>query len=116
MEIIKSNIEEMMKEMDYVYEDEFSEVLLDDQLKSLFNYFLFLEKYEEKIIETKKISLEIILYSKYYWFSRFLDRYHEVYGPNAGLEQQQFQMLEEIEHRAEQADWEFVEKLDNGSV
>ena len=112
MEIIKSNIEAMMKEMNYVYEDEYS----DDQLNSLLNYIFFLEKYEEKIMGTKKISLEIILYSKYYWFSRLLDRHHEVYGPDAGMEQQQFQMLEEIDHRVEDVDWEFVEKLDKGNV
>lgn len=113
MEIIKNNIEEMMKEMNYVYkEDRYP----DDQLNSLYNYYIFLNEYEDKIIGTKKASLEIILYSKYYWFSRLVDRCHEIYGSDVGTDQQQYMMLEEIDHRVEDVDWEFVEKLDNGKV
>lgn len=112
MEIIKSNIEEMMKEMNYVYEEEYS----DNWLNNIYNYCQFMDKYENKIIVEEKASLEIILYSKYYWFSRFVDRYREIYGVNGGIEQEQFKIVEEIDHRVEDVDWEFVEKLDNGKV
>ncbi len=32
------------------------------------------------------------------------------------MKKMNFQMLEEIDHRVEDVDWEFVEKLDNGNV
>lgn len=114
MEIIRDNsIEEMMEEMNYAYEeDRYS----DKQLNTFYNYYIFFRKYEDKIIGVKRIPLEIILYSKYYWFSRLVDRCHELYGSDAGIDQQQFQMLEEIDQRIEDVDWDFVEKLKYGKV
>lgn len=58
----------------------------------------------------------MILYSKYYWFLRFVDRCREVYGFDAGLEQQKSMILDEIDQRVKNADWEFVDKLYYGKV
>ncbi|MCM1091288.1 MAG: hypothetical protein NC413_10640 [Muribaculum sp.] len=107
MEIIKSNIEQMMKELSYVDKDMYS----DNQLNTLYNYLTFLEECEDKIMSTEKVSLETLAYSKYYWHSHFTYRFREVYGFDAGIEQQQDMALYELECRVENVDLEFVEGL-----
>ena len=115
MEIIKNNIDEMMREMNYVYRDKYP----DNQLNSLYNKFIFLDEYENKIKGIKNTSLKMILYSKYYWFSRLADKFHEVYGFDAGIDQHQSKILDEIDQRLENIDWnvewDFVEKLKYGT-
>ncbi len=107
MEIIKSNIEQMMKELNYVDKDEYP----DNLLNTLYNYLIFLEECEDKIMSTEKTSLETLAYSKYYWHSHFTYRFREVYGFDAGIEQQQYLALYELEYRVENVDLEFVERL-----
>lgn len=46
-----------------------------------------------------------------YWFSRLAERFHEVYGVDAGIDQQQFMILEELDQRLDSVDWAIVEKL-----
>lgn len=112
MKIIKDNIEKVLMETSYVYKEKYP----DNQLNCLYNYWNFLENYEEELKVTKNTSLETILYSKYFWFSRLTDRFHEIYGFDAGIEQQQFMILEEMEQRLDTIDWNFVEILHYGKV
>ena len=107
MEIIKNNIEQMMKELGYADKDEYP----DNLLNTLYNYLIFLEEYEDKIMGTEKASLETLAYSKYYWRSHFTYRFREVCGFDAGIEQQQYLALEELEYSVENVDLEFVERL-----
>lgn len=110
MEIIKDNIEEVLMEADYVHIEKFS----DKQLNLLYNYWYFLSEYEEYLKVSKNISLEICLYSKFYWFSRLADRFYEVYGFDAGIDQQQFKMIEEMDQRIDNVDWNLVEMFQQG--
>ena len=105
--IIKSNIEQMMKELNYVDKDRYP----DNLLNTLYNYITFLEECEDKIIDTEKASLEALAYSKYYWHSHFTSRFREIYGFDAGIEQQQDEALYELDCRVENVDLEFVEGL-----
>ena len=107
MKIIKDTIEKLLQETDYIYQEEYE----DEELNSCYNYWYFLEKNEEELRRTKNIPLETILYSKYYWFSRLVDGSHQVYGPNVGMDQQLDMILDEIDQRLTDIDWEFVEKL-----
>lgn len=107
MEIIKDNIDEVLVEAGYEYIEKYP----DSQLNSFYNYWYFLDEYEKELYTTKNISLDVILYSKYYWLSRLADQFHEVYGFDAGVEQQQFKIMEELDQRIDNVDWNFVEKL-----
>lgn len=42
-------------------------------------------------------------YNAFYWFKTFVRQYTALHGPNAGLEQQAYQMLE---HAPEGTDWD----------
>lgn len=97
-------------EANYVYKEKYP----DKQLNCFYNYWCFLNEHEQLIKVTKNISLETILYSKYYWYSCLVDRFHEVYGSDAGIDQQQFMIVEEIDQRLENVDWNFVERLHHG--
>lgn len=73
-------------------------VYADDALNEAMGYALFLENYEQRIRSMGKYSLEDILYERYYWFTKFLVRYEALYGKDAGMEQQQFQIIEAMEY------------------
>ncbi|MBQ7774871.1 MAG: hypothetical protein IJ379_03030 [Lachnospiraceae bacterium] len=112
MQLITDHIEKLLTELNHTYIENFP----DKQLNCLYNYWHFLQEQEEEIISAKDVSLEVVLYSKYYWFSRLTDRFHEVYGTDAGIDQQQFMIMEELDQRLEQVDWELVEGLQNGDL
>lgn len=112
MEILVKNIEQLLSEMNYVYKQKF----LDKQLNSYYNYWNCLNEKEENLLSKKEVLLETILYSKYYWFSRLADRFHEIYGFDAGIDQQQHMIVEEMDQKLESIDWDFVEKLHSGKI
>lgn len=107
MEIIKDNIEEVLKETSYVYQKRY----LDDKLNCLYNYWYFFDRYAEEQKDIRDMRIETILYSKYFWFSRFAERFYEVFGFDAGIEQQQFMIVDEIEQRLDNVDWNYVQRL-----
>lgn len=108
MKIIKDNIEKMLEETGYVHIEKYQ----DSCLNSAYNNWNFLDTYEEVLKSEKNISLETILYSKYYWFLSLADRFYELYGSDAGIEQQKFKLIEEMDQRLDGVDWKLVEKLD----
>lgn len=61
-------------------------------------YALLLEDNEQKILTIKKYTLSDILYARYYWFTKFLVRYEKLYGKDAGMEQQQFKIIEAMDY------------------
>ena len=48
-------------------------------------------------------------YNRYFWFKRFATLKQKRDGPNAGLEQQVFKQLEQVDF---EVDWEVMEQLD----
>lgn len=110
MEIIKENIEKVLSEAGYVYKEKYP----DSQLNHLYNYWYFLQEYETELAAAK--TLEVVIYSKLYWFSRLADRFYEVYGFDAGIEQQQGLILEEMDWKIDHIDWNLVESLCDGEV
>ena len=61
-------------------------------------YALALEEQEQAILAMKKYTLPDILYGRYYWFTKFLVRYEGLHGRNGGMEQQQFKIIEAMDH------------------
>ncbi len=82
-------------------------------LNSIYNYcLLFFCKETEVIILTRE-PLEVILYSKYYWFTQYMKKHNEINGYDAGIEQQKLKLIEELEQRLENVDWDLLQKIDD---
>jgi len=52
-------------------------------------------------------------YNRYYWFMTFVEKFKLKNGDDAGMEQQAFQLLEEVEGIDGTIDWAIVEQLNN---
>lgn len=87
----------------------------DEDLKIKLNYYLFLEKYADDILTSDiEISIEDLLYSQYFWLTKYKDLYISIVGYDAGLEQQVFKLAEEIDQQIEAGiDWNLIEKIEN---
>lgn len=83
----------------------------DNDLNEAINYVLFLEDEEQQIRSVGKYSMSDILYGRYYWFTKFLVRYETLYGKDAGMEQQQFKIIEAMDH-AGCVDCSLLEKIE----
>lgn len=83
----------------------------DNELNEAVNYALFLEEKEQQILSMGKYVLSDILYGRYYWFTRFLTRYEQLYGKDAGMEQQQFKIMEAMDY-AGCVDYSLLEKIE----
>ena len=83
----------------------------DKEMNKAINYALLLEDNEQKILTIKKYTLSDILYGRYYWFTKFLVRYEKLYGKDAGMEQQQFKIIEAMDY-AGCVDCSLLEKIE----
>lgn len=109
MKIWKDNIEELFVKTHYTYRNKHDDI----ELNRLLNYWCFFEEKEMIMREITKESLEVILYSKYYWCSRYKEKYIKIYGTDAGIEQQQYRILEELDQRLENGiDWSVIQDLE----
>ncbi|MDE6425665.1 MAG: hypothetical protein K2K89_05975 [Ruminococcus sp.] len=67
----------------------------DKYINSIYNNWVFLYRFYDTMKKT--ISPEIILYSKYYWITLFINAYYKKYNTNySGFEQFQFKLIERI--------------------
>lgn len=64
------------------------------------------------INDEEKFTDEIRYINLYYWFSGFYKLYKEIHGLDAGIEQQQANLLEEISLKLPNFDWEQLISLD----
>jgi hypothetical protein len=82
----------------------------DNVLNEGFARFSFLRQSVDLIPSDKSR----IYYSMYFWFVQFKKRYAALMGPDAGIEQQGFQLLEEIDQELEDSiDWGIIEAIEN---
>ena len=110
MEIIKNKVEDIIVKAGYACKEEYS----DKQLNSLLNYWYFFDEKEREIQELLGVSLEIILYSKYYWCTQYKNRFNELYGKDVGIDQQQYKIIEEMMQRINDMDWSFIQMIEDG--
>lgn len=109
MNILKENMEELLMKTNYTIKKEYEDVILNTFL----NYWSFCEEKESILQVLTNETLEVILYSKYYWCSRYKERFLELYGTDAGVEQQQYKIIEELEQRVQGAiDWKLLQVLE----
>ncbi len=109
MKLLLDNMDELSAKIGYCAKREYENQILN----SIYNYcLLFFCKETEVIILTKE-PLEVILYSKYYWFTQYMKKHNEINGYDAGIEQQKLKLIEELEQRLENVDWDLLQKIDD---
>lgn len=109
MQLLIQNIEEMKKALHYV--DDTHIIYGDELLNTYHNYCVFLQDYEEQIINQTTLTVEDVLYSLYYWGHQFLERAHAISHFDAGFEQWHFKIIEQIEYRCGEIDISLLEKI-----
>lgn len=83
----------------------------DEELKKNLFYYNFLNNNIEKL--ALKENKSKISYSKYYWYIKYKQRYFELFGYDAGIEQEGFKLLEEIENELKDGvDWSRIQKIE----
>lgn len=110
MQIIKNNIEELLFETNYTVREMYS----DKSMNSFYNYWCLFDERELEIQELSEVPLEIILYSKYYWCTQYKNRFNELYGKDVGIDQQQYKIIEEMNQRINDIDWEMIQMIEEG--
>ena len=108
MKLIISEIDKLKTNIQFTTIIEFK----DQMTNEYYNNWVFLAENLINIINTTDYTEQDVLYSKYYWCTRFLNRYHMIYGNDAGFDQQQFQIYEEIEMNLGSIDWNLIQELD----
>ena len=113
MKVLKENMKELLAKAKYIKRKEYE----DKDLNDFFNYWIFFEEKEEIIRYLANESIETILYSKYYWSSRYKERYIELFGSDVSVEQQQYKILEELDQRINgDVDWNIIKLIEENNV
>lgn len=83
----------------------------DIALKKAVGYYDFLTKNMMNI--ALKEGKNKAMYSKYYWYTKYKKRYFELYEYDAGIEQEGFKLLEELENELEEGvDWTIIQEIE----
>ncbi len=110
---ILENMEEILSTSKYYKKNIYD----NDMLNNYINYCKFLEEKEEFLYNVLYITLETILYPKYFWYFKYKELYFELYGTDVSIEQQQYKILGEIENRLEDnINWSFIQLIEEGVV
>lgn len=91
-----------------------TDYLNDEHFGSLLQYYLFLTEYPNSIYShLDGLNEEDLLYNRYYWFIKFKQKYNSQKGYDAGLEQEAFKLIEEIEQQLEAGvNWSIIEQIE----
>lgn len=109
IEKINRNIDRLMEKAQYIYKMEQK----DFELNQILNHYIFMENNEKTIMKSADVSLEVLLYCKYYWFARYMELYTEKNGEDAGMAGQQYKLLEELDQRvSDSIDWNIIRMLE----
>ena len=110
MKLLLNNMDVLSARTGYSPKREYENTFLN----SIYNYCLLFFCKEAEIIALTGESLEVVLYSKYFWLTQYMKKYNEIKGYDAGIEQQRFELIEEIAQRLENVDWDLLQKIENG--
>ncbi len=109
MQILKEEISKIFINIEKKYEDLYEDKTLNEYAN---NYKVLAENRKNIMLILDK-DLETVLYSEYYWYTKFKNYYKKVYGEDAGVEQGQFKLIEEIEGQLEQGvDWGIIQSIE----
>lgn len=109
MKLLLNNMDELLSKTGYCIKKEYENQILN----SIYNYCLLFYCKETEVIALTREPLEVILYNKYYWLTQYMKKYSEINGYDAGIEQQKFKLIEELDQRLENVDWDLLQKIDD---
>lgn len=69
--------------------------------------------HKPEIIESKKFDAFSLLINRYFWLKKFYYHYSLTQGKDDGIEQQIFQLIEEISNHDENFDWLIIQQIDS---
>lgn len=110
MILLKESMENLLQEISYPLKNKYE----DTELNNLLNYWLVLDENSDVIQKLTGEGLETILYSKYYWSSRYIDRYTKLYSMDTGLEQMRHKILDEMDSNFE-INWDMIQKIEKNN-
>lgn len=85
----------------------------DGEINRILSFYLFLRNNIHEI----SIDKERIYYSIYFWYHKFKERYFALYGSDAGIEQESYKLLEEMDNELiEGVDWVIIESIDKNNI
>ena len=109
MEIINEIELEKMIELERDYKN-MRDDISDDILRKFLGYYDFLNNIINLVSKEDKKK---IMYNKYYWYTKYKKRYFDVYGYDAGIEQDGFKLLEELENELEEGvEWSIIQEIE----
>ncbi len=103
------NIDDLFQATSMLWNEE----LLNDQFYGSALKFYILLSYSPVFCSEDPVR---IFYNRYYWFLTFVEKYKLKNGDNAGLEQQVFKLLEEVDRIDSNIDWDIIEQLNNQAI
>ncbi|GHH99913.1 hypothetical protein [Neobacillus kokaensis] len=110
--INQQEIEKLIEIMRSKLDESNSIIIEDEGLSAILKYCLFLQQYALDIVTNSSFTYEDILYSEYYWFANFKNMYFSKAGYDAGIEQQEFLLMEKLSYELDgEIEWDFIEKL-----
>lgn len=112
MNLLISNLKELMNKTGYSIKNMYQ----NPDLNYFFACFDVIENHKSEISEITNINIENLSYSQYYWYVKLKNKYEEIYGFDAGIEQQQFKLLEALEQRFNHIHWDIIEKIDSNRL
>ena len=112
MKLILDGMDGLIASVGYCAERKYE----NEVLNTIYHYCLLFYTKEDEVIALSGKSLEVVLYSKYYWLTRYVKKYNEVNGYDAGMEQQQFKLIEELQQRLGDVDWDLLQRIDDDMV
>lgn len=108
MKILKNNVDALISKVKYTFE----KVYDDQEMNTLFNLWRLFDTRETEIRDVTGETVETVLYSKYYWCTKYKNLYNRMFGGDVGLDQQQYRIIEEINRRVDSVDWELIQMIE----
>lgn len=110
MNLIKQNLDDLISKTNFVISDDSKTKDLNEAV----SFLRLLDEREKEVMDILSVGLDSILYSKYYWCTKYKVLYSNLYGQDVGIEQQQYKVIEEIEQNLEEGvDWNIIQNIEN---
>lgn len=108
--LTENQLDKYMEKFSYQLHKEFK----NENMNKSYNYFIFLSRHKNELMQNH-ISLEAILYTTYSVFTKFLQGYKKNIQKDAGLEQQHYNLIQDIEREIGTVDWDLLQKIERNA-
>jgi len=109
MEIIKNDIENLMLKTCYEHKDRYP---YDELSNRFFNYWMLFEEKSGEIQKLLGVSVDTILYSKWYWSEHCVFRLEKIGDPDSGsMRDYQWRVIDEMDTIIEDIDWDEIGEI-----